>query len=368
VHTDSKRSESMPDNYRKTRLSPIFSGLLFAAISIPSFAQSNSAQAPLFAEQAALPIRISGPISTLMKERSDTEYLDGTLSFSDDSGELHELGLRFRARGNYRRKKSTCWFPPVRLNFKKKETKGTVFEGQNILKIVTHCSPTSKRSEQYILKEYLAYKILELHTPYSFKTRLLKTTWVDTDKDNKKAEKYGFVIEHKDDVAKRNESKVAGITSTRHSNLDIRQASIVSVFEYLIGNTDFSLVKAIAGASCCHNGILVSKDEEKYFPIPYDFDFAGIVNAPYAEPSPNFSINSVTQRLYRGNCSVNAELATTLTLFQENKEAVLELITSQEGLNDKERKRTLKFVNKFYNELAKPEKLEAKFVKRCVGR
>jgi hypothetical protein len=356
----------MPDNLPKTHQLPFFSGLLFAALSIPAFAQSTSAQAPLFAEQTALPIRISGPLSTLMKERSDTEYLDGKLSFSDDAGEMHELDLRFRARGNYRRKKSTCWFPPVRLNFKKKETKGTVFEGQNILKIVTHCSPTNKRSEQYILKEYLAYKILELHTPYSFKARLLKTTWADTDKDNKEAEKYGFVIEHKDSLAKRNEAKIAEFTSTQHSKLDLRQASIVSVFQYLIGNTDFSLVKAIAGKSCCHNGILVSKEEGEYFPVPYDFDFAGIVNAPYAEPSPNFSINSVTTRLYRGNCSVNPELATTLTLFEENKDAVLELITSQEGLTDKVRKRTLKFVNKFYNELAKPEKFEAKLVKRCI--
>ncbi len=357
----------MPDNLPKTHQLPFFSGLLFAALSIPTFAQSTSVPAPLFAEQTALPIRISGPISTLMKERSDTEYLDGKLSFSGDAGEMHELDLRFRARGNYRRKKSTCWFPPVRLNFKKKEAKGTVFEGQKILKIVTHCSPKSKRSEQYILKEYLAYKILELHTPYSFKARLLKTTWVDTDKDNEEAEKYGFVIEHKNNLAKRNEAKIAEFTSTRHSKLDRKQASIVSVFQYLIGNTDFSLVKAVAGASCCHNGILVSKDEEKYFPIPYDFDFAGIVDAPYAEPSPNFSINSVTTRLYRGNCSVNPELATTLTLFQENKDAVLELITSQEGLNDKERKRTLKFINKFYKELANPEKLETKFVKKCLG-
>ena len=355
----------MPDNLQKTRQLLFFSGLLFAAISIPTFAQSNSAQAPLFADQAALPIRISGPISTLMKKRSDTEYLDGKLSFSDDSGELHELNLRFRARGNYRRKKSTCWFPPVRLNFKKKETKGTVFEGQNILKIVTHCSPSNKRFEQHIIKEYLAYKILELHTPYSFKARLLKITWVDTDK-NDTVEKYGFVIEHKNNLAKRNEVDVAEFTSTRHSALDKKQAGIVSVFQYLIGNTDFSLVKAIAGASCCHNGILVSKDDGVYFPVPYDFDFAGIVNAPYAEPSPNFSINNVTTRLYRGSCSVNPELSTTLTLFQENKDAVLEIITGQEGLNEKERSRTLKFVNKFYKELDTPEKLEAKFVKKCI--
>lgn len=340
--------------------------LLASMVSLTVFAQSDSNDAPLFADQSALPIQISGPISTLMKERSDTEYLDGKLSFADDSGEIHELDLRFRARGNFRRKKSTCWFPPVRLNVKKKQTEGTVFAGQNILKIVTHCSPKSKRYEQYIIKEYLAYKILELHTSYSFKARLLRTTWVDTDRDNETVEKYGFVIEHKKNLAARHDAKMAEFTSTRHSKLDHKQASIVSVFQYLIGNTDFSLVKAIEGKSCCHNAVLAIKEGAPFFSIPYDFDFSGLVDAPYAEPSPNFSIRNVTSRLYRGNCSVNAELTDTIALFQQKKDAVIELISDQEGLNDRARSRTLKFVNKFYKELDNPEKFEKKLVRKCL--
>jgi hypothetical protein len=341
-------------------------GLLTSMVSLPVIAQSDSDDAPLFADQSTLPIQISGPISTLMKERSDTEYLNGTLSFAGDSGEIHELDLRFRARGNYRRKKSTCWFPPVRLNVKKKQTEGTVFAGQNILKIVTHCSPRSNRYEQYIVKEYLAYKILELHTSYSFKARLLQTTWVDTDDDNETVEKYGFVIEHKKNLAARHDAKMAEFTSTRHSKLDHKQASIVSVFQYLIGNTDFSLVKATEGNSCCHNAVLAVKEGAPFFPIPYDFDFSGLVDAPYAEPSPNFSIRSVTTRLYRGNCSVNAELTDTIALFQQKKDAVIELISNQEGLDDRTRSRALKYVNRFYKEVADPEKFEKKLVNKCV--
>ena len=335
-------------------------------MSPPAISQTESDEAPLFQDQTALRIQIVGPISTLLRERSDTEYLAGKLSFIGESGETHELDLKFRARGNFRRRKNTCWFPPVRLNVKKQKTDGTVFAGQDILKIVTHCKPRSARYEQYVVKEYLAYKILQLHTPYSFKVRLLKTTWVDTDKDDKGVEKYGFVIEHKNELAKRHHASMAEFTSTQHSKLDRKQASIVSVFQYLIGNTDFSLVKAIPGESCCHNAVLASKDDGVFIPIPYDFDFSGLVNAPYAEPNPKFSINRVTSRLYRGNCSVNPELADTITLFQQKKDAVFELVQSQAGLNEKERQRVLKFLNKFYKELANPSKLEAKFIRKCV--
>ena len=351
---------------RSMRQLNLLACLLASVMSLPVLAQSDSNDAPLFADQSALPIQISGPISTLIKERSDTEYINGKLSFADDTGEIHRLDLRFRARGNFRRKKSTCWFPPVRLNVKKKQVEGTLFAGQNILKIVTHCSLKNKRYEQYIIKEYLAYKILELHTPYSFKTRLLKTTWVDTDRDNEAVEKYGFVIEHKNNLADRHDAKIAEFTSTRHSELDHKQASIVSVFQYLIGNTDFSLIKAIAGESCCHNAILAIREGAPFFSIPYDFDFSGLVDAPYAEPSPNFSIRSVTSRLYRGNCSVNAELTDTIALFGQKQDAVIELISNQEGLNDKERDRALKFVNKFYKELADPGKFEEKLLKKCL--
>lgn len=340
-------------------------GLLFVIAGSTSYAQSDSSESPLFTHQSTLHIRISGPLSTLAKKRSNEEYLNGKLSYTDDSGASHEFDLKFRTRGNYRRRRTTCSFPPVRLNLQKKQLPGTEFAGQNILKLVSPCKLANKRYEQYVLKEYLAYKILELHTPNSFRTRLLKITWVDTDRDNKAVEKYAFVIEHKNHLADRLDVTVSDVRGTRHSRLDRTQASIVSVFQYLIGNTDFSLVKGPADDACCHNGVLASKGDSAFLPIPYDFDFAGLVNASYAEPNPNFRIRSVTKRLYRGHCSVNAELGTTISMFAQKKDAVIDLLNSQEGLSDRERTRTLNFIDKFYVELADQDRIKSKFSRVC---
>ncbi|NOX68558.1 MAG: hypothetical protein GXP15_05175 [Gammaproteobacteria bacterium] len=340
-------------------------GLLLTVIGSMSSAQADTGESPLFDHQSTLHIRIEGPLSTLIKKRSNSDYLDGKLSYTDDSGSTHEFDLKFRTRGNYRRERTTCNFPPVRLNLQKKQVLGTEFSGQNILKLVSPCKPTTGRYEQYILKEYLAYKILQLHTPYSFRTRLLKITWIDTDKRNPTFEKYAFVIEHKSELANRLSVTIPKIPGTRHSRLNRTQAGTASVFQYLIGNTDFSLVKGASDDACCHNGILVSKDGDTFFPVPYDFDFAGLVNASYAEPHPTFRLGSVTKRLYRGHCSVNAELAPTIAMFAQKKDAVFELVETQEGLSNRERMRTLNFIGKFYAELDNPQKIRNKFARKC---
>ena len=355
----------MIDQLQQGEVRAFIVSLLIMMASSTAYSEPDADDSPLFLNQSTLHVRIEGPLSTLIRERSDSEYLDGKMSYIDDAGTMHELNLKFRTRGNYRRQRRTCWFPPIRLNVEKKQVENTEFSGQNILKLVSHCSLSNQKFQQYVLKEYLAYKILELHTPYSFRTRLLKINWVDTEKNNIAVERYGFIIEHKKQLSVRLGVKVADIQGTQHSRLDIEQASIASVFQYLIGNTDFSLVRGTPEESCCHNGILVSKDDTAFFPIPYDFDFAGIVDAPYAEPNPKFKIRSVTTRLYRGHCSVNSALRTTIPLFAQKRDAVLELVQTQEGLTDRERKRTLKFIGKFYSQIADQRKMERRFSREC---
>ena len=180
-------------------LKTIFAGLVLAAVSTGS--QPGDAGLPLFATNDTLEITIEGPLKTLISERSKEEYYDGVVRYTDADGTERVLDLRFRARGNYRRRKSTCRFPPVRLNFQKKQVEGTVFEGQNILKLVTHCRPGSSKYEQYVLKEELGYRIFNLLSPISFRSRLLRVTWVNTEDNNESEERYGFLIEHLSDYA-----------------------------------------------------------------------------------------------------------------------------------------------------------------------
>jgi len=328
-------------------------------------AESTGPVAPLFADHQALEVTIEGPLTTMMSERSNTDYYEGKLSYVEQSGADVALDIGFRTRGNYRRRKETCWFPPVRLNFRKKQVDGTVFDGQDKLKLVTHCHRSNERYEQLVLKEYLAYRILQLHTAYAFQVRLLRINWIDSDKDGRSSIKYGFLIEDEDELALRLGASTVDFNSTRHSMLNTKQAAVVSVFEYMIANTDFSLIKAAPDERCCHNAILLMKVPDEYLPVPYDFDFSGLVNAPYAEPSPNLRIRNVTTRLYRGNCSVNEEVGSAVALFASHKNAVLDLVTMQEGLTDSTRKSALRFLEDFYKKLADPAEAETLFVENC---
>lgn len=320
---------------------------------------------PLFSSADTLHVQIEGPLTTLIRKRSNTDYYGGKFRYREADGSERELSLKFRTRGNYRRRRDTCRFPPVRLNFAKKEVVGTEFEGQNILKLVTHCRPRSNIYEQFAVKEYLAYKILELHTPYSFRTRLMKISWIDTDKDNKVDERYGFVIEHKNEVAARLGGEVAEVTSTSYDVLNPEQASIASVFQYMIGNTDFSMIKGTPDDGCCHNGILVNTNDVGQVSIPYDFDFSGLVNAPYAEPNPRFKISKVTTRLYRGNCRFTDQVDASVALFLDERDAVMRLIDEQDGLTNSTRSRAAAFIERFYQDISNPRRVQTKFVKGC---
>lgn len=338
--------------------------LLSAGVFAGNPAQADS-DLPLFKNAETLEIQFEGPLTTLMRERSNTDYYQGKLRYREADGGERELDLKFRARGNYRRRGSTCRFPPVRLNFVRKQVKGTVFDGQNILKLVTHCRPDSNIYEQYAVKEQLAYKILEQHTPYSFRTRMMKITWIDTDKKGKRDERYGFVIEHKNEVAARLGGEIAEVQRTHYEALNAAQGSIVALFQYLIGNTDFSMVKGTIEGGCCHNAVLLNTPDLGQVAIPYDFDFSGLVDAPYAEPNPRFRISRVTTRLYRGSCQFNHQIDSTVAHFLANRDAVMQLIAEHDGMTKSTRGRARAFVERFYEDISNPKRVESKLVKGC---
>ena len=359
-----------------TRAQKIIRRLLLSTLLAAAFAvQTSGAQGvsmdsglPLFADDETLSITIAGPLTTLTRERSVEDYYEGTLSYSDESGATQSLDLQFRARGNFRRRPSTCRFPPVRLNFKRKQVEGTLFEGQNILKLVTHCRPGNSRYEQYVLKEELAYRILNLHTPLSFRTRLLRVTWVNTEDDNATEERYGFLIEHKNELQMRTGMTEYTEERSSYDNIDPRQSAITAIFQYYVGNTDFSMVAAPPGESCCHNGILLVGEADRHHYVPYDFDLAGIVNAPYAEPNPRFNLRGVTDRLYRGHCRFDPEMEDVAALYLENQDAVMRMIDESEGFEDNSRRALRSFLNVFYDEISSPRSMQRNILASCLGK
>ena len=349
----------------KSRSLPILAAALLAAM--PAGASGEKPKtAPLFASDELLEVVIEAPFSDIMKTRSNEEYTAGTLRYQDpEAGEV-VLDLGIRTRGRYRRQRDVCPFSPLRLNFRK--TKGTLFAKSDKLKLVTHCRTGSSQYVQALLKEYMAYRILNLVTDQSFRVRLLSVTYLESGSEGVGTTNYAILIEHHDQMAKRLGLEVDEAESTEASALDGRQTNLVSLFQYLIGNTDFSPIRGANGERCCHNVVLLGDDNGTLVPVPYDFDMSGLVSAPYASPNPRFRLRSVRQRLYRGRCVNNEHLDHSIGLFKDQQQAILDMVVSVPGITRSTAGKTTGYIGDFYKIIESPQQVEDRIREHCLGK
>lgn len=321
---------------------------------------------PLFQDDSVIEIVIRAPMRPLLGKRPDEDYLPGTLSYTEADGSVVEFDIGIRTRGNFRRQPRVCPFPPLRVNIDKSQAEGTLFHKQNKLKLVAHCRDNSDRYEQNVIKEYLAYRILNTLTDVSYRVRLARVTYIDSEQKDDDRVQYAFFIEHKKRLSKR--LGLPEISTSRISTSDLEgpYSDLTSLFQFMIGNTDFSPIAAAEGEECCHNSTLFGNEGERIYSIPYDFDMSGLVDAPYADPNPKFRIRRVTQRLYRGRCAYIDNLQTSLQLFQDNRDAIYALIAQQEQLDESSRKEVTKFIDRFYKVIDDPKKVYREIQSDCI--
>lgn len=326
-------------------------------------AESNIAA--LFDDDEPLSITIDAPITTLMEYRPDKAELKGTLAYTDTDGSDRRIGLKLRTRGNYRRDKEHCDFAPLRLNLKKGDAIGTLFHGQDKLKLVTHCKSSNSSYEQLVLREYLAYRLFRELSDLSFGVRLLKVTYFDTEKA-KDLTRLGFIIEDDSDLARRNTMKRVKSRHIPHDGIDHERQNLIHVFEYMIGNTEYSLVNPEPDKNCCHNTDVMSQTgNEPYLHVPYDFDFSGLVNAPYAQPNPKYPIKDVRTRLYKGICSNNALLPETLALFRSKRADIFAVIDTAGTVSASSAKSVRRYIEDFYAIIDDPDEVQKKLTDKC---
>jgi len=342
----------------------VLGATLFLSISAAS-AQEARLPDPLFQDTEILDVRITAPLATLLYERPFDEELPAKLQYADSSGQTVEFDIKIRTRGKFRRQKDVCSFPPMRLNFKVSQTKGTLFHKQNKVKLVTHCQNNTKY-EQVILREYTAYRILNVMTDTSFRARLLRITYVDSEGKKRDDVSHGFIIEHRDRLAKRLEKNYLEIPGTKVSALDPAYMNMVSMYHYLIGNTDFSPVKAASNQTCCHNHVLFDNEGERIWSVPYDFDQAGLVDAPHAGPNKRFELRNVKQRLYRGRCVNNDQLDETIARYNAKREEVMAVLAEVEDATGRSVKTMSSYVDRFYDIINSARRVKGEFVKKCI--
>ena len=269
------------------------------------------------------------------------------------------IPVEVQTRGHYRRSRDNCDFPPIRIMFPEDKVANTLFSGQDKLKLVTHCYNNRRIFANYLLKEYLAYRIYNLLCDESYKVKLVRITYICSEGKHKQLTRFAFIIEKTEHLA----SRIGGI-ELEFSGLpkevtDVELTLLFSVFQYLIGNTDWS----IPGL---HNVCLIFLPGPKYVPVPFDFDFSGLVSTSYAIPDPKIPIESILQRLYRGPCVELETILPVLELFNRKKSEIYNLISDFEYLEQKERAKILRYFDKFYETLNNDRKIKREFINKCV--
>ncbi|WP_156767853.1 hypothetical protein [Candidatus Viadribacter manganicus] len=329
-----------------------------------SLAAPAAAQTRLFSEDSELPIVIEGPIGDLVRRAvRNTDPAPAVLIVGDQRFEM-ELS----PRGFSRRTLGICQFPPLRIDLAG-ERQGTIMQGQNKLKLVTRCR-SGASYEQYIVLEYLTYRMFNEITPLSYRVRPVRTTYRDTAGRRREETQFNFVIEDVGDLARRNRRVALDVQSREvaSSQLDPQQAAIVGMFQFMIGNLDWDMVEGAAGEECCHNGKLLAANEtsrENVVPVPYDFDYSGFVSTSYSTPPQGMPVPNVRQRYYRGYCRYNDQAQAAAELFRSRRDRLYALIDGESRLSASRRATARAYIEGFFQIIDNPQRYQRQIVDNC---
>jgi hypothetical protein len=315
--------------------------------------------AAFFESQDPIEVTLTTNIGKIRGDKGDTPpWRPATLSYKSPDGTLVTVPVKARTRGIWRLK--MCDFPPLRLNFSGETSKGTIFDNLDKPKLVGYCQ-NADTYEQYILQEYQLYRIYQLITPVSHKARLMRLTYADSADGKVRARRYGFIMEEPKALGYRLGGKVLEQKGAGGDNLDPLQDALFGVFQYFIGNTDFSV-------AALHNVELFFNEQGDVMPIAYDFDFSGAVNARYATADSSLRIASVRQRLFRGYCTDAESYNKTFAIFNEKKLEIYALYSDSIGkLMDKGRVReTLHYFDEFYKTINDRGAAKRSIIESCV--
>jgi hypothetical protein len=318
--------------------------------------QQASGKKGLFDSDSILEISLKGNVRELLNDRSDNPRDHPFhLVYKGEDSSLISVPVEAKTRGNFRRQKGNCFYPPILLQFPKGEIKkSSIFKENKKLKLVMPC-----RGDQSIIHEWLVYRLYNLVTPKSFRARLVKVKLEDN-KNSKDAKPfYGMLLEEEKQMAERN-GDIPDKRKLRPEQIETNSFITLAVFEYLIGNTDWSI-------QFLHNIKLISNSSGSApIAVPYDFDMSGIVNTNYAMPAEELNMRSVRHRRYRGYCIQDMKkYDETIALYNKLKEEIYSLYTKCSLLDGKYIKSTVNFLDEFYATINDADEVKSEFEYPC---
>jgi len=290
----------------------------------------NTEASPLFEESSDQPlvVEIQTNLYKIKNSKSDfhtstNNYINGRFKFKYGT-----FDIKLQTRGHDRLAK--CSFPPLKIYFDKSGVKKSPLKHNHELKLVTHCQDDRLN---FLFREHLIYKIYNLITPYSFHVRLLKIKYIDIDRNEDTIESYAFLIESCKSVEKRlnldelksdDDFNLKSHKDISENWLNVSQTKLQEAFQHLIRNNDQVIFYTETTRTFSLANIKFFHNKDEGFPIPYDFDLAGVVT---------WDSDSFEYRFGNENVCESVEFKEAVTKLLNLKSEYLQLIDEDSFLS-----------------------------------
>lgn len=288
--------------------------------------------------------------------------MDAILILHTGENDSVSMNVKVSGRGSYR--SSNCNYPPLEISFNKPVQAYMGFGKIKKMKLYT-CCETGGIYNEYILREYLVYKLFNVMTDSSYRVRLLKVNLADSQGKKKSLTQFGFFLEPKEIVAERIESGEMENLKPLQKQISSETLDRLAIFNYMVSNYDWSVTEQ-------HNVTvfkpLKNNPAGSYIVVPHDFDGTGVVNAIYSVPASQSGLKSIRERTFLGVCRNREIFLEDLKKFRDKKKEIYSVIYSFSELDQKSKKDITDFLTQFYNQLEKSNSLDnliSNFMKNC---
>jgi hypothetical protein len=286
-----------------------------------------------------LEFELIADFDSLILYKEEEKYYPATFSFKDENDSLVIKEINVGTRGKTR--KNICDLPPLRFKFSKPLLKASNLAKYKTLKLVTPCND-KPGFEDLIMKELLCYQMYQELTDQSFRVQPAKLKIKQKESDTSRSIEIAFLIEHEKEMAKRLGGKLLDKSVEKIKSIDVKSYNLLVLFQYMIGNTDWNL-------SMRHNIKLVQMEGNSApIPVPYDFDYSGLVNAQYAIPHPSLPIKNIRERLFQWKGKDTEMLKEPIAQLLEKKEVLLSLMENCQLENKEEKTLMINYVKSFF--------------------
>lgn len=341
--------------------------VLFVFAGFPLLSQQEGASSyedlvavyeDLFSAEEPLHLTLKFDVEGLKKTMQQEVYHNAEMTYALKDGLQVSHSVQVWPRETIRRK--FCSLPPLWVNMDNSASKSDSLREVFRINMVVPCK-NAAQYEPYVLREYLAYKIYNITTPLSYRVRLVRLSIIDTGKGNEVTEDWAFFQEPDELMTLRLNGTWIKKDDLSMSGLNPEAINSLSMFQYMIGNVDYS----VTGRHKLNILTLNSGNPTGFLPVPYDFDYSGLVNTDYAIPGEHLGTNTVRERYYLGPCRPEQVHKETFQGLAQFEDEIMAYIQDFEYLDEKGKTDMIEYLESYFKESGESWFIERKIFPTC---